>query len=187
MNWQSDGLWQNPLQLGHCLAELSNHKIGSFIEIGTSKGWTCSFMVAYLLRFNPTLRATTVDPIPQFRMFPKIRNILPINYAAGKTSEDFKGEHFDLAFLDGDHSYDWLQRDYENLGRFASISMFHDINDDFVATKPGNKGGVRRFWQELQSADSKEARFLEFTQHSDKAAFMGIGLKISNASVAHKR
>ena len=176
MNWESDGLWQNPVQLGRCLAELSKHKIDRFIEIGTSKGWTGSFITAYLKRFNPSLRAVTVDPVPQFALFNRVRMVLPLDYAAGKTSVDFKGQTFDLAFIDGDHSHPWLLKDYENVGRAAKIAMFHDINDDFVASKPGNEGGVRRFWQELKQSET--ADFYEFTDHSDGASFMGIGLRI---------
>lgn len=178
MNWESDGLWQNPVQLGRCLAELSKHRIETFVEIGTSKGWTSSFITAYLKRFNPGVRAVTVDPVPQFRLFEKVRTILPLEYAAGKTSVDFQGKTFDLAFIDGDHSHAWMVKDYENVGRAAKIAMFHDINDDFVASKPGNDGGVRRFWQELRQSESETADFHEFIDHSDKANVMGIGLRI---------
>ncbi len=178
MNWGSDGLWQNPLQFGRCLAELSNHKVASFIEIGTSKGWTGSFMAAYLRRFNPELRSVTVDPVPQFYLYPRVRRILDLEYARGKTSDDFKGQTFDLAFIDGDHSLKWVRKDYENVGRSAKIAMFHDINDDFVASKSGNEGGVKRFWNDLKLAESANAEFREFTDHSDGGHFMGIGLRI---------
>jgi hypothetical protein len=181
MNWQCDGLWQNPVQLGQCLAELSKHKIESFIEIGTSKGWTCSFIIAYLKRFNPGIQAVTVDPVPQFLLYEKVRTMLPLEYAAGKTSVNFKCQVFDLAFIDGDHSHPWLLKDYENVGRAAKIAMFHDINDDFVANKPGNEGGVRRFWQELKQAEADTADFFEFTDHSKGDNFMGIGIRIIKA------
>lgn len=178
MNWGADGLWQNPVQLGRCLAELSKHKIESFIEIGTSKGWTASFITAFLKRFNPGLRAVTVDPALQFRLHQKVQSLVPLEYAVGKTSNDYQGKQFDLAFIDGDHSYPWLVKDYENVGRSAKIAMFHDINDDFVANKAGNEGGVRRFWQELCASEKGSADFYEFIDHSDGANFMGIGLRV---------
>lgn len=178
MNWKGEGLWQIPAQLAGCLVELSKHKIHSFIEIGTSKGWTSTFITAYLLRFNPDLKTVTVDPVPQFTLYPRVSRQLPLEYAAGKTSEDFRQRPFDLAFIDGDHSYPWLVKDYENVGKNARIVMFHDINDNFVSSKTENEGGVRRFWQELRQSEAETAAFHEFLDHTDDANFMGVGLRV---------
>ena len=40
---------------------------------------------------------------------------------------------FDLCFIDGNHSYEAVKRDYEAFGENAKIAVFHDINDTLVA------------------------------------------------------
>lgn len=177
MNFKAPGLWQIPGQLAPCLVALSACPIRSFLEIGTSVGWTSTVITAYLARFNPELTATTVDIARFFRWHPLVRARVPLAYEHGKTSADFRGQRFDLCFIDGDHSYDWCARDYENVGTHASICMFHDINDDFVSTRPEHHGGVRRFWEELRTREP-ECAFQEFTAHSRGHNCMGIGLRI---------
>jgi hypothetical protein len=182
MNTKADGLWQIPQQIAGCLICLSSYRIESFLEIGTSVGWTSSVMSAYLRRFNPNLRAVTVDPAPSFRLYDMVKGHVPLSYAVGKTSDDFKGQAFDLCFIDGDHSFEWVSRDYENVGKLAKISMFHDINDDFVSALPELDGGVRRFWKNLLKEEADEATFREFIDHSDNGNFLGIGLRIKNSA-----
>lgn len=177
MNYKADGLWQNPVQFANCLILLADQGITSFLEVGTSRGWTASFMTAYLLRFEPGLKSVTVDLNRRFDFFPRIRNKIPLEYRDGKTSDDLRGSQFDLAFIDADHSFEWVQRDYENVGRHAPCCMFHDINDDFVSDKGGNNGGVRRFWALLKEREP-DAVFHEFNQHSCGANCMGIGVRV---------
>ncbi len=174
------GLWQIPTQLARCLVELSRYEIGSFIEIGTWLGWTVTFVSAYLRRFNPWLAATTVD-VGDCRAF--FRNLLiPMRVHQG-TSEDFRGQRFNLVFIDGDHSYRGCAADYDNLGRHADICMFHDVNDRFVAEYIPNEGGVPRFWVEVKAAVSPADRVFEYLDHSESDRIMGIGLIVRPTAV----
>jgi cephalosporin hydroxylase len=66
------------------------------------------------------------------------------------------GRRLDLLFIDGDHSYEGVRRDFESyspLVRAGGLIAFHDIVPDF-RTRFGthtssDSGGVPAFWQEL--------------------------------------
>lgn len=63
----------------------------------------------------------------------------------------FGGEQLDLLFIDGDHSYDSVRRDYElyaPLVRGGGLVAFHDIVDG----PEGSVGGVPRFWRKVRSS-----------------------------------
>ena len=167
---EKDGfLLQDPLQFADALILLSRYKIDSFVEIGTWNGKTVCFMTAFLRRFNPNLRAVSVDPQGGFRE----SYGLPVEYRVG-TSEMLKGRSFDLCFIDGDHRFEWIKKDYENVGSRAPICMFHDIDDaDFGILDPG------RFWSELKSAEP-ENELHEFK--SPGKHNMGIGIRATRAA-----
>lgn len=62
----------------------------------------------------------------------------------------------DMLFIDGDHSYDGVRRDFElyaGLVRAGGIVAFHDI----VPGPEASVGGVPRFWREVSTThDSQE-------------------------------
>jgi predicted O-methyltransferase YrrM len=63
----------------------------------------------------------------------------------------FGGEPLDLLFIDGDHSYEGVRRDwelYEPLVRPGGLIAFHDI----VAGPEHAVGGVPRFWREAKAS-----------------------------------
>lgn len=176
MNFSRAGLWQIPMQLARCLVHLSKYHISKIIEVGTWSGWTISFMTAYLLRFNSNLEVVTVDVADEFGFGSSpMTQSLPIVFHKG-TSADFRGQVFDLAFIDADHSYTSCLNDYESVGRTASICMFHDINDQYVIGWKGNRGGVPTLWGELSANLLPQDHVLEFLDHSEGDRTMGIGL-----------
>jgi hypothetical protein len=172
MNASGNGLYQLPKQLVKAMIELSRHKIDSFLEVGTYTGYTSSLLTAYLYRFNPELKATTIDPNHNFRSYKKVRSLIPLEHRLCK-SETLRGQVFDCVFIDGDHSYQGARRDFENVGKQARICMFHDINDEMVGFE-----NVPRLWKELsESGSSTETHsFLECTPGKQ---VMGIGILIS--------
>ncbi len=180
------GLWQWPMQLARCLVQLSGYKISKVIDIGTFSGWTISVIAAYLRRFNDNLQVITVDVRNLFDCYSEVKRFLPIDFQVGKTSKDFSGEPFDLAILDGDHNYDKCMADYDAVGRYASICMFHDVNDRFVAEHPANAGGVPRVWTDLKAVTIPPDQALEFLDHPEGDRIMGIGLLVRQ-SVRTKR
>jgi len=52
---------------------------------------------------------------------------------------------FDMVFIDGDHTYDGVKRDWENYGSLGKIVVFHDIVENHK-----HNIGVWKFWRELE-------------------------------------
>lgn len=159
-----DGLWQIPRQLAEFLVAVHEFPITSYLEVGVFKGYTIHFINAYLRRFNPTLQSLGIDP----NSFCTIGRNWEYRLS---TSDDLAGQYFDLVFIDGDHSYDWVKRDWENVGRWARLCAFHDVNDHYVEEELG--GGVVKFWKELQAGPGN---FRSFLYHPQNERIMGIGL-----------
>jgi len=83
----------------------------------------------------------------------------------------------DLLFIDGDHRYDGVKRDflhYRHLLREGGVIAFHDIVPDhrtrFGAAVSGYAGDVPRFWSRIRSLYPS----WEFIQNPDQDGF-GIG------------
>jgi hypothetical protein len=172
MNPVARGLWQIPRQLAEFLVWLADHRMRSFLEIGTYTGHTFAVVMTYLTRFNPDLMGVTVDPARRHRVSGLTPRYFEASYVRGK-SDRFAGRPFDVCFIDGEHRYQAVARDFHNVGRHASICAFHDINDEIVETFPGNEGGVPRFWREVIASERRPIR--TFCYHSEGRRVMGIG------------
>jgi len=96
------------------------------------------------------------------------------------TSDDLAGTVFDVVSIDGNHSYSWAKRDYENLGKHAAkICAFHDINaKEYIP----EGGGAFKFWRELRATVAREAPMIDFSHAvpgpgvSSDGLWMGIGI-----------
>lgn len=165
------GSWQIPSQLASFIVYMMKFNIATYLDVGVFCGWTCSLISAFLYRINPSLKVIAIDPQNWWNLYPEISNILPIEYQ-NKTSDDYKSRKYDLVFIDGNHEYSSVKQDYDNVGKFAMVCAFHDINDDYIRFCPHQMGGVPKFWEELKS--SKKV-FREFCSHSEGKNVMGIG------------
>jgi hypothetical protein len=166
-----EGIFQTPKQISDALLELLKHNIKSYAEIGIFKGGSYLLISNILKLKNPNLESIGID-IQDRHLTEDIKKY--INLHVG-TSEDFKGKHFDFVFIDGDHSYEGVKTDYQNLGQYANIVMFHDIND---STCPG----VVKFWNEVKEGK----KYKEFTYQTNNNKIHGIGLLFLENSVYPK-
>jgi hypothetical protein len=159
------GLWQMPEELADLMVFLSDKKIESFLNIGTFNGLTFNLLSDFLYSFG-CKKCITIDPHNYNPPIDERFEYLTL------TSDNFKDQVFDLVFIDGDHSYNGVKKDYENVGRLAKYCIFHDIDDDFVRYGINNDGGVPRFWEEIKN----EKKYMEFIDNSKPIKVMGIGI-----------
>lgn len=159
------GIYQTPDQISKALVYLSQFEINTYLEIGVFQGGNFLFVSEYLKRFNPKIQCWGIDPTGFLN--DEIRAIIETDlYLSYKaiTSNDLKGQSFDLCFIDGDHSAEWVRRDYENVGQFAKICMIHDIQEiscpDVVA-----------FWETV-----KGKKPVTFLSHTSAHPSQGIGI-----------
>jgi predicted O-methyltransferase YrrM len=152
------------LQLGRLLQTFAPKRS---LEIGTNYGGTL-FLLCTLS--PPGAKIISVDlpsgkfgggyprrKIPLFRRFPRSGQQLHLIRADSHSPETkervlkiLAGEQLDYLFIDGDHTYDGVRRDFEMyspLVRSGGIVAFHDI----VTNKQESECHVVRFWSELSS------------------------------------
>jgi predicted O-methyltransferase YrrM len=149
-------------------------------EIGTSQGGTFFLFMRAAL---PTATLISIDihsPLKRRlllqagRKQQQIITLLQADSHATRTAEKVRaqinGGLLDFLFIDGDHSYEGVKRDFElysPLVRQGGIIAFHDIVPDYTTTKGittrSKVGGVPAFWQEL-SQQYTTARFIEDEQ-----------------------
>jgi hypothetical protein len=161
------GLWQIPRQFAEFAHFIKDFPIYTFVEIGTHTGYTFSFLCNYIGLFWPVLGMTLdVDDKPS--------RINPNNGVFfQETSDSLKGGRADLLFIDGDHSYDWVKRDYHNVGRNSGIVVLHDIFSPAKSCK-----GVVKFWDELKKAN--EGKTIKEFDYCSGGRNLGIGVIVQD-------
>lgn len=87
-----------------------------------------------------------------------------------KVAQLLDDQKLDLVFIDGDHSYDGVKRDFELYSKLLNkngIIAFHDIVNGTIE----NVGGVPKFWSEIKEKN----KHIEFVESWDQGGF-GIGV-----------
>jgi hypothetical protein len=177
VNASQQGLIQIPREFARYLALLGEHRPASYLEIGCFNGVSACLATAYLARFHPAFRATTIDVWPAFLFYDEVRALIPLEYRVAKTSFDFRdAEAFEAVFIDGDHSFDWAWADYQNVGRRARLCAFHDIRNAPYLDLP--LGGICAVWEALKR-EERDSAFHEFAEHPTRE-LMGIGVRVKN-------
>lgn len=168
-------LFIKPIQIKWEIAQLLDMldkiKPRTILEIGTAMGGTL------FLFTRVASRDATIISVDLPSGYPKLRVPLYKSFALDgqkiylirrdshdpHTLEEVErilgGERLDFLFIDGDHSYEGVKRDFEMyspLVRKGGIIAFHDIVPDYY-TRYGIRaasytGGVPKFWREIRDA-----------------------------------
>ena len=80
------------------------------------------------------------------------------------------GKELDFLFIDGDHTYEGVRKDFEMYGKLVvkgGVIAFHDI----VPGPPESVGGVPKFWNEIKHSFN----YVEFVKDWKQGGY-GIGV-----------
>ncbi len=177
-NQDMAGIYQTPDQISKALVYLSDFQINTYLEVGIFQGGNFLFMSEYLKRFNPHIRCIGIDPTVITFLNPEVRAVIEQEVwmvIKPVTSDSVCGQEFDLVFIDAEHNTEWVNKDWENVGKFAKICCLHDIQE---TTCPD----VIEFWNHLKQSKKK---FAEFTDCTSELPTQGIGI-IHNQKVEPK-
>ena len=187
-DWRNTNLLgpqQIPTEFVDYLLYTASTKPKNAIEIGVSFGGTALFSFAFFKALDPDFEYHCVDIDNSLKLSKKILKMLPLSLHIPNTSDDLAGTVFDVVFIDGNHSYSWAKRDYENLGKHAAkICAFHDINaKEYIP----EGGGAFKFWRELRATVAREAPMIDFSHAVPGPGVSSDGLWMGNGIVDFSR
>lgn len=165
---------QVPSELDQLLALLEERSAKTILEIGTANGGT---LFLFCRVAEPGGTVLSLDLPPELGGYARGREALYRSFARGgqrlellrgdsrdeatraKVGALLAGRPLDFLFIDGDHRYEGVRRDFElysGLVRPGGMIALHDI-----VPGPGDLvGGVPRFWGELRGSGGHEVREL---------------------------
>lgn len=149
------GILQRKREWMKFMAYLDAHcpEFDSFLEVGTAGGGT-SFYFNKLFK-----RGTSIDLTTCWNT-EKLQSYNPNWQQWVGNANDFVAEQYDFVFIDGDHSYEGVKKDYLHFRDHCKIMAFHDI----VASHPINDlfANVKQFWDEVKTKH-KSIEIIDFT------------------------
>jgi hypothetical protein len=160
------GVWQEPTQSAKFLIWLSKQNIKNMLEIGSWNGCWALFMAVYLSKFG-LMKAISVDikdtVLPTVKFLGSLHNI---KFIQG-SSINFIGQEFDFVFIDGGRDYPIVEGHWNNVGKYAKICAFHDINCRFAPD-------IGEFWSKIKKIND----CIELLDHPKGYGYdiMGIGI-----------
>lgn len=160
-------IWQRPEQYASLLLFMKDNNIRKYCEIGIGDAGTLLFTTAYLKAVNPEFDYSYgVEAYNHDKVAPAIgESNLPIRLIHGASSDlDFElDEKIDLVFIDGDHSYEGVMKDWNNARGWARFVAFHDIDANVLPD-------CKKAWSEISLTARMVATFTE------PKGVMGIGV-----------
>lgn len=154
---------QNKKELAQLLAEVAEIKPKKILEVGTWRGWLLdtfqqAFKPEYMLGIEYDKREA--DPLMD-RLYTIYYGDSHDPAMATGVEAYFWGTYIDFLFIDGDHTYEGVKKDfytYAPLVRPGGIVAFHDVS--LTGQKWIDAGvEVNRFWEELTDLIQDKAKY----------------------------
>jgi hypothetical protein len=181
-------LWQLPNQFAPFLTEVARQGVRRYLEIGVRHGGSFTATVEYLSRVGELEEAVAVDisAVPALLPYPLEQPSVRLIQADTLTDRFRAWVHghpgFDLAFVDGLHTYEGCRHDFETVRPRARMIALHDISNHIEPE-------VGRVWADIRREYADDYDFHEFTEQYPLREFtgsydekgppnMGIGLAI---------
>jgi len=151
---------QYPDELARLLVYIYNnkHKINSYLEVGIENGGTFFVIDSFLRAVNPKYeggygvdvryRRGSLNMILDYQMAYPDSYIKIVH--ANHVYEWTVPKTFDLCFIDAEHRYHAVLRDYTKYKPFSKIMAFHDI------ALPMREKSTSDLWEEIKTEDSIE-------------------------------
>lgn len=158
-------------ELVEFLSLLRAERPARLLEVGTGNGGTL-YLLSWAAAADARILSVDLRPLPRprrllYRLFAGRRQRLAVWSADSHATETrdevrrfFRGEPLDVVFIDGDHTYEGVRRDFElyaPLVRPGGVIAFHDIVDGPETAV----GGVPRFWREVRSSLAEPLELVE--------------------------
>lgn len=175
-------IWQYPNQFSKYLMNIYENAptIRSYLEIGCRHGGTYILTTEFLSKMSSTFnKSVAVDIIEPNELLLEYINstdsseFIKINSGSDIFKEFISNNFFDLIFIDGDHSYNFVKSDAETTRDYCNIQVFHDTVNDACP-------GVGVYWNELKQSHKDVYSFYDFIDqyNSVDGNYLGIGVAI---------
>lgn len=141
---------QHKEELFELLNIVGKIKPKTIVEIGVHQGYS---LETWRKAFKPEI-AIGIEPFTEF--LDKVAIVSPIEIIKGRSEEqrvidvikERTGSKIDFLFIDGDHSYEAVKRDYENYSTMVRKGGIIAIHDVTLETNP--TVSVFKFWREIE-------------------------------------
>jgi len=188
---------QSKKEISILLSFLQSRKVKSILEIGTSEGGTLFLLSRVASEDAKIVSIDLLEGIGGGHLYPKWKSALYSSFARktqemkllransydratfDKVSSIFENEKIDFVFIDGDHSYEGVRKDFElyyPLVADDGIIAFHDINETIWENI-----GVQRYWKEIK----QKYTTIEIVEKETDDG-LGIGLLVKNGNIYKK-
>ncbi len=141
--------WASEEEAQILYANVIEYRPDLIVECGTANGWTIAWMAAAALSLGKKIEVITVDISnrPKFYIDPAVEYVVGDFSLIASDILEPRQDISKLIFLDGDHSYNGVRRDWDSICSYiksGDVVLFHDSKGE---------RGVRRCVRQLKRSE----------------------------------
>jgi len=127
-------------------ALITKFKITSFLEVGFGRGYSTFCAAKAMTDLGLNGKIMTIDPNFNEEFLNNLTNVFPsewfekIKFMRGKSEDALEkiNEKFDMVYIDGDHTYDAVKKDWElTKDKYNKFLLFDDYHMESKEKSPG--------------------------------------------------